>query len=185
VAGTGIASDNAHASAGGVAMTRIEKAWTRRAADWVTASGRDLSRVRTALRARWRRAPRALRVVVATTSICGGATVMGVTVWAGATAARLDLDAVQRTPLVFAAGRVTHLLRGVVDRGTGAAARGLGLNGAVAGKTGTTNDTRDAWFVGYSPRLVAVVWVGFDDGASLGLSGAQGALPIWTDSVPS
>lgn len=87
-------------------MTRIEKAWTRRAADWVTATGRDLSRVRTALRARWRRAPRALRVVVATTSICGGATVIGVTVWAGATAARLDLDAVQRTPLVFAAGRV-------------------------------------------------------------------------------
>jgi hypothetical protein len=106
VAGTGIASDDAHASAGGVAMTRIEKAWTRRAADWVTATGRDLSRVRTALRARWRRAPRALRVVVATTSICGGAIVMGVTVWAGATAARLDLDAVQRTPLVFAAGRV-------------------------------------------------------------------------------
>jgi penicillin-binding protein 1B len=76
---------------------------------------------------------------------------------------------------------LTHLLRGVMDRGTGAAARALGLGGAVAGKTGTTNDTRDAWFAGYSPRLVTVVWVGFDDGASLGLSGARAALPIWTD----
>ncbi len=76
---------------------------------------------------------------------------------------------------------VTHLLRGVVDRGTGAAVRALGLGGALAGKTGTTNDTRDAWFAGYSPRLVTVVWVGFDDGAPLGLSGGQGALPIWAD----
>jgi penicillin-binding protein 1B len=76
---------------------------------------------------------------------------------------------------------LTHLLRGVVDRGTGAAVRALGLDGAVAGKTGTTNDTRDAWFAGYSPRLVAVVWVGFDDGTPLGLSGARAALPIWTD----
>ena len=76
---------------------------------------------------------------------------------------------------------LTYLLRGVVDRGTGAAARALGLGGAVAGKTGTTNDTRDAWFAGYSPRLVAVVWVGFDDGTPLGLSGARAALPIWTD----
>ena len=76
---------------------------------------------------------------------------------------------------------LTHLLRGVVDHGTGAAARGLGLRGAAAGKTGTTNDTRDTWFAGYSPRLVAVVWVGFDDGAPIELSGARAALPIWTD----
>ncbi len=76
---------------------------------------------------------------------------------------------------------ITYLLRGVVDRGTGAAARALGLGGAAAGKTGTTNDTRDAWFAGYSPRLVAVVWIGFDDGTPLGLSGARAALPIWTD----
>ena len=76
---------------------------------------------------------------------------------------------------------VTNLLRGVMDRGTGAGARALGLAGAVAGKTGTTNDTRDAWFAGYSPRLVTVVWVGFDDGTPLGVSGAGAALPIWTD----
>jgi penicillin-binding protein 1B len=76
---------------------------------------------------------------------------------------------------------LTYLLRGVIDRGTGAGARALGLGGPVAGKTGTTNDTRDAWFAGYSPRLVAVVWVGFDDGTPLGLSGARAALPIWSD----
>ena len=76
---------------------------------------------------------------------------------------------------------LTYLLSGVIDRGTGAAARALGLGGAAAGKTGTTNDTRDAWFAGYSPRLVAVVWIGFDDGTPLGLSGARAALPIWAD----
>jgi membrane carboxypeptidase/penicillin-binding protein len=49
----------------------------------------------------------------------------------------------------------------------------------VAGKTGTTNDARDAWFVGFTPELVAAVWVGFDDGTPLGLTGAQAALPIF------
>jgi penicillin-binding protein 1B len=76
---------------------------------------------------------------------------------------------------------VTYLLRGVVDRGTGAAARALGVEGAVAGKTGTTNDGRDAWFVGYTPRLVTLVWVGFDQQDVLKLSGAQAALPIWAE----
>jgi membrane carboxypeptidase/penicillin-binding protein len=65
--------------------------------------------------------------------------------------------------------------------GTGAPARTLGVTGAVAGKTGTTNDGRDAWFVGYAPRLLAVVWVGFDGGEAHGLSGADAALPIWAD----
>jgi penicillin-binding protein 1B len=76
---------------------------------------------------------------------------------------------------------VTHLLEGVVARGTGAAARALGVEGPVAGKTGTTNEGRDAWFVGYTPRLVALVWVGFDQRDVLRLSGAQAALPIWAD----
>ncbi|MBI4010977.1 MAG: PBP1A family penicillin-binding protein [Candidatus Rokubacteria bacterium] len=76
---------------------------------------------------------------------------------------------------------VTYLLRGVVDRGTGAAARALGVEGVVAGKTGTTNDGRDAWFVGYTPRLVTLVWVGFDERDVLRLSGSQAALPIWAD----
>ena len=76
---------------------------------------------------------------------------------------------------------VTHLLEGVLDRGTGASARALGVAGPVAGKTGTTNDGRDTWFVGYTPRLVALVWVGFDQRDVLRLSGAQAALPIWAD----
>ena len=76
---------------------------------------------------------------------------------------------------------VTSLLEGVINSGTGASARALGVPGAVAGKTGTTNDGRDAWFVGYSSNLLALVWVGFDDGAPAGLSGAEGALPIWSE----
>ena len=76
---------------------------------------------------------------------------------------------------------VTSLLEGVINAGTGAAARTLGVPGSVAGKTGTTNEGRDAWFVGYSPNLLALVWVGFDDGTPAGLSGAEGALPIWSD----
>jgi penicillin-binding protein 1B len=79
------------------------------------------------------------------------------------------------------ASLLTYLLRGVVDRGTGAVARTLGVEGVVAGKTGTTNDGRDAWFVGYTPRLVVLVWVGFDERDVLRLSGGQAALPIWAD----
>ena len=76
---------------------------------------------------------------------------------------------------------ITHVLQGVIDRGTGASARSLGIEGPVAGKTGTTNEGRDTWFVGYTPRLVALVWVGFDQRDVLRLSGAQAALPIWAD----
>jgi penicillin-binding protein 1B len=76
---------------------------------------------------------------------------------------------------------MTSLLETVVTSGTGAAARGLGVPGALAGKTGTTNDGRDAWFVGYSPTLLALVWVGFDGNEPHGLAGSDGALPIWSD----
>jgi penicillin-binding protein 1B len=76
---------------------------------------------------------------------------------------------------------MTSLLEGVINAGTGAAARAIGVPGAVAGKTGTTNEGRDAWFVGYSRNLLALVWIGFDDGTPAGLSGAEGALPIWAD----
>ena len=75
---------------------------------------------------------------------------------------------------------VTHVLEGAIDHGTGAAARAQGFRIPAAGKTGTTNDYGDAWFAGYTPDLVTVVWVGFDRRQSLGLSGAQAALPIWT-----
>lgn len=80
-----------------------------------------------------------------------------------------------------AAYLVTSLLTGVVDRGTAAKARAMGLTGTVAGKTGTTDGYRDAWFIGYTPELVIGVWVGFDDGRELKLTGSQAALPIWTE----
>ncbi len=74
---------------------------------------------------------------------------------------------------------MTSLLRGVVENGTGRGAWSYGVRGPVAGKTGTTDDYRDAWFVGYSPRLAAGVWVGFDRKESVGMAGAAAALPIW------
>ncbi len=76
---------------------------------------------------------------------------------------------------------MNEALRGVVDRGTGAVARTLGYTGLAAGKTGTTSDYRDSWFVGYTPDLLALSWVGYDDGTTTGLSGSSGALPIWVD----
>jgi penicillin-binding protein 1B len=79
-----------------------------------------------------------------------------------------------------AAFLVTHMMRSVLNEGTGAGARGNGFTADAAGKSGTTNDLRDAWFVGFTPELLTVVWVGLDDNQPLGLSGAQAALPIWT-----
>lgn len=73
---------------------------------------------------------------------------------------------------------VHSLMRGVVQRGTASDLRHLGL-GHIAGKTGTTNDYRDAWFVGYAPDLLTAAWVGFDDGTPLRISSAEAALPIW------
>lgn len=75
---------------------------------------------------------------------------------------------------------VTNMMRSVMNEGTGAAARGMGFSLDAAGKSGTTNDLRDAWFVGFTPELLTVVWVGFDDNRPLGLTGSQAALPIWT-----
>jgi penicillin-binding protein 1B len=85
------------------------------------------------------------------------------------------------TPVVSSpmAYLITSLLEGAVRSGTGAGA--VDLPAPVAGKTGTTNEGRDAWFVGYSSNLVALVWVGFDGSRAHGLSGARAALPIWTD----
>lgn len=79
-----------------------------------------------------------------------------------------------------AAFLVTHMMRSVLNEGTGAGARGMGFTNDAAGKSGTTNDLRDAWFVGFTPELLTVVWVGLDDNQPLGLSGSQAALPIWT-----
>jgi penicillin-binding protein 1B len=93
----------------------------------------------------------------------------------------LEPDAHTRVLSPAEAYLMTSLLGGVIQAGTAQAARGLAAPGVIAGKTGTTNDGRDAWFVGYSPRLVALVWVGFDERDVLKLSGGQAALPIWAD----
>ena len=73
---------------------------------------------------------------------------------------------------------ITDMLEGVIDQGTARAARSSFTNIAIAGKTGTS---RDGWFVGYTANLVCAVWVGFDDNNQLGLTGAEAALPLWTD----
>ncbi|HEU0264273.1 MAG TPA: PBP1A family penicillin-binding protein [Geobacterales bacterium] len=75
---------------------------------------------------------------------------------------------------------MTNLMESVVSSGTGQRAKSLGR--PVAGKTGTTNDIKDAWFIAYVPQLLAGVWVGYDQERSLGAggSGGQAAAPIWT-----
>lgn len=77
--------------------------------------------------------------------------------------------------------QMVEMLRGVVLRGTGAAAKAVGQ--PVAGKTGTTNDYVDAWFIGFSANLVTGVWIGFDIPSTLGNAetGGRAALPIWVD----
>jgi penicillin-binding protein 1B len=75
---------------------------------------------------------------------------------------------------------VMNMMRSVLNEGTGFGARAAGFALDAAGKSGTTNDLRDAWFVGFTPELLTVVWVGLDDNRPVGLSGTQAALPIWT-----
>jgi membrane carboxypeptidase/penicillin-binding protein len=84
---------------------------------------------------------------------------------------------------------ITGALKAVLRYGTGASAGRLGLNFPAAGKTGTTQDYKDAYFIGYTPAIVCGVWVGFDQPESLGLTGAQAALPAWVqfmqDAAPA
>lgn len=77
---------------------------------------------------------------------------------------------------------ITNMLAAVVDHGTGRAARDAMKGTAFAGKTGTS---RDGWFIGYTPNLVCVVWIGFDDNSQLGMTGAAAALPVWTEFMQS
>ncbi|OGR93021.1 MAG: hypothetical protein A2992_04590 [Elusimicrobia bacterium RIFCSPLOWO2_01_FULL_59_12] len=74
---------------------------------------------------------------------------------------------------------VTHMLRAVLDEGTGKSARQMGFTHAAAGKTGTSENYQDAWFIGYTPQLACGVWVGHDQPRTLGRSSAGIALPIW------
>jgi len=77
----------------------------------------------------------------------------------------------------------TNMMRGVIERGTGWRARQL--NRPAAGKTGTTNDQVDAWFIGYTPQILTGVWVGRDSPVSMGRreTGSKAALPIWLESM--
>jgi penicillin-binding protein 1A len=83
--------------------------------------------------------------------------------------------------------QVVDMMRGVLDEGTGAVVRRLGFDLPAAGKTGTTNGFKDAWFTGFTPTLTTSVWVGYDrakglkDTRGVGITGGRGAAPIWAD----
>ena len=95
----------------------------------------------------------------------------GGTVWGNPVRARRVLDS-----------RVSYLmvslLESVINNGTGAGVRARGFNLPAAGKTGTSHD---GWFAGFTSNLLAVVWVGYDDDRDLNITGAQSALPVWTE----
>lgn len=74
---------------------------------------------------------------------------------------------------------MTDILKTVFTAGSGVSARSFAKGKHIAGKTGTTSKLRDAWFAGYSPDTVIVVWIGRDDNKPIGLTGASGALPLW------
>lgn len=82
---------------------------------------------------------------------------------------------------------MVDLMQSVIDGGTGRRARWMGFTRPAGGKTGTSDNFCDNWFVGYSPQITAGVWVGFDDKTSLGASqdGAQNAVPVWTEFMIS
>jgi len=84
---------------------------------------------------------------------------------------------------------MTSMLQTVVNSGTGYAARAMGFNRPAGGKTGTTNEHTDNWFIGFTPQITCAVWVGYDDKTTIGIwkgeVGATTALPIWTEFMKS
>jgi len=80
---------------------------------------------------------------------------------------------------------MSSMLRSAVTEGTARSLENMGISVPVAAKTGTTNGFRDAWFVAYTPDILALVWVGFDDGSSLHAPGSVAALPIWAELIES
>ncbi|MBX7137260.1 MAG: PBP1A family penicillin-binding protein [Oligoflexia bacterium] len=111
------------------------------------------------------------------------------------TAPRMFISALDSEGIPLAVGKIfeervadenavyvlTNILQGVIERGTGAVIRRLGFTGNAAGKTGTSNETRDAWFEGFTPNLATGVWVGLDDNLPIGLTGGVAAAPIWAE----
>jgi penicillin-binding protein 1A len=93
---------------------------------------------------------------------------------------KVHTDRVIKPQVAF---QMVSMLRDAVDRGTGSPARQLGIRFPIGGKTGTTNEFKDAWFVGFSSSVVVGVWVGYDDPKTIGADayGARYALPIWAD----
>jgi penicillin-binding protein 1B len=82
-----------------------------------------------------------------------------------------------------AAAQVVKIMTYVFDYGTAKGSRKLGFTGEGAGKTGTTSDYKDAWFVGFDPNQTTLVWIGYDNNREHGLTGGSGALPIWVDFI--
>jgi membrane carboxypeptidase/penicillin-binding protein len=78
---------------------------------------------------------------------------------------------------------ITSMLNGVAKRGTASRVYETGMTGPIAAKTGTSDSERDLWFIGFTPELVAVVWLGFDEPQSLGIPSSVGALPVWRQFV--
>ena len=95
------------------------------------------------------------------------------------------MNAPKRIASADSAFLVTSILRSSLESGTASTVRRLGFVPDAAGKTGTTDGLRDAWFAGFTPTLLTVVWVGMDDGGELGLTGAEAALPIWLTFMSS
>jgi len=78
---------------------------------------------------------------------------------------------------------MTSMLQSVVAEGTARSLKNRGISYPVAGKTGTTSGYKDAWFVGYTPDILALVWVGFDNGDSITATGSSAALPVWAELI--
>lgn len=125
-------------------------------------------------------APRARRRASAGAADAGGTAAAGA---GGREVERLAEIEAERQLDAGTAWLVTSLLEGVVERGTAAGLRRRGIQGPLAAKTGTSSDYRDAWLLGYTPRLVVAVWVGFDEPRSLGLASSSVALPVWARFV--
>jgi penicillin-binding protein 1B len=79
-----------------------------------------------------------------------------------------------------AVAQLVSMMEQAFSIGTAQSARALGFHHAAAGKTGTTSDQKDTWFAGFTPSLLALAWVGYDDNTPLPFTGASAALPLWT-----